>query len=343
VAVGATVQIGGAVARVGASVGVATATSETGLEQLVHCADVAMYAAKAKGKGRIQVFEPGLLQVDSSQVVFERELALSAPHDELLVHYQPVLSLSGGRCTAVEALVRWQHPRRGLLYPDSFIEAAERIGVIGDIGAFVLRRACADAMLWRDAHPDNPLAIHVNVSGLQLDDAGFTDSVTRCLSDFSLPPDQLVLEVTETMVISSPVAIDRLNSLAAHGVRIAIDDFGTGYSALTTLRSLPAQIVKIDKSFVAGCTKNPQDRAVIEAVVKMATQMGMRTIAEGVETFEQQRFLEGIGADAAQGFLYLRPTTAEGLGAWLGTHLASRSRNRPTHDVVIPFTPRHTA
>ena len=330
-------------AHVGASVGVATATSETDLEQLIHRADVAMYAAKANGKARIQVFEPGLLQVDSSQVSFERQLAAAADNGELVVHYQPVLSLPDGRCTAVEALVRWRHPERGLLYPDSFIETAERIGAIRDIGAYVLRRACADAAAWRDAHPSSPLAIHVNVSALQLDDEGFIDSVTRCLSDFNLPPDQLVLEVTETVVISSPVAIDRLNTLAAHGVTIAIDDFGTGYSALTTLRSLPAQIVKIDKSFVAGSTENAEDRAVIEAVVKMATQMGMRTIAEGVERLDQQTFLESIGADAVQGYLYLRPTTAEEFGAWLGAHLAGLSRTRPTSDVVIPFTARHSA
>jgi diguanylate cyclase (GGDEF)-like protein len=342
-AIAALAHIGGGVAQVSASVGVATATSKTDLEQLLHHADVAMYAAKAKGKARIQVFEPGLLQGDSSRVSFERQLAAAASNGELVVHYQPVLSLPDGRCTAAEALVRWRHPEQGLLYPDSFIEVAERIGAIGDIGAYVLRRACADAAAWRDAHPSSPLAIHVNVSALQLDDERFIGSVNRCLGDFSLAPDQLVLEVTETVVISSPVAIDRLNILAAHGVRIAIDDFGTGYSALTTLRSLPAQIVKIDKSFVAGCPENPDDRAVVEAVVKMAAQMGMRTIAEGVESLEQQTFLETIGADAVQGFLYLRPTTAEGFGTWLDGHIDGWSRTRPTSDVVIRFTPRQTA
>jgi len=342
-AIAATMHVGGGVAHVGASVGVATATSQTDLEQLLHHADVAMYAAKAKGKARIQVFEPGLLQSDSSQMVFERQLAAAANNGELVVHYQPVLSLPDGRCTAVEALVRWQHPERGLLYPDDFIETAERIGAISDIGEYVLRRGCADAAVWRKAHSNSQLAIHVNVSALQLDDEGFIGSVIRCLRDFSLAPEQLVLEVTETMVISSPAAIDRLNILAAHGVTIAIDDFGTGYSALTTLRSLPAQIVKIDKSFVAGCTKNPQDRAVIEAVVNMATQMGMRTIAEGVENLEQQRFLEGTGADAVQGFLYLRPTSVEGFSAWLDEHPPGLPRIRSTGDVVIPFTPRQTA
>jgi diguanylate cyclase (GGDEF)-like protein len=326
--------------RVGASIGVATAGADTGLEELIHRADVAMYAAKARGKGRIQMFERGLLRIDSAQVMFDQQLAEAAHADELVVHYQPVLSLPDGRCTAVEALVRWNHPTQGLLYPGSFIEAAERIGAIRDIGAYVLRRACADTAAWSSAYPGSALAVHVNISALQLDDAGFIDSVSACLEEFSLPPEQLVLEITETIVISSPVAIERLNILAALGVAIAIDDFGTGYSALTTLRSLPAQIVKIDKSFVAGCTEHAQDRAVIEAVVKMAAQMGMRTIAEGVERPEQQRYLEGIRADAVQGFLYLRPSAMDEFGAWLRTHHAGGSQTRQPGDVVVPFSPR---
>jgi len=341
--VAAPVQIDGADAYVGASVGVATSQGETNVEQLIHHADVAMYAAKANGKGRIQIFETGLLHADTAQLSFERQLAAAARNGELVVHYQPVLSLPDLRCTAVEALVRWQHPERGLLHPADFIEIAERTGAIRSIGAHVLRRACADAATWRDDHPSVPLAMHVNISALQLDDEHFIDTVLGCLRDFNLPPNQLVLEVTETVVISSPTAIDRLNTLAAHGVTIAIDDFGTGYSALTTLRTLPVQIVKIDKSFVAGSTMNPEDRAVIEAIVKMATQMGMRTIAEGVERLDQQRFLETIGTDAVQGYLYLRPTTAAKFGAWLDTHLASGSRAAPTSAVVIPFTPRNTA
>jgi diguanylate cyclase (GGDEF)-like protein len=341
--VAAPTHLDAGVVHVGASVGVATATSETDVEQLIHRADVAMYAAKAQGKARIQVFEPGLLGGNASQVSFERDLAAAVQNGELVVHYQPVLSLPDGRCIAVEALVRWQRPDCDLLYPDAFIEVAERIGAIRDIGTHVLRRACADVSVWRDAHPSFPLAIHVNVSALQLDDNGFIDTVTRCLADFDLPPDQLVLEFTETVMISSQAAVDQLNALAALGVTIAIDDFGTGYSALTTLRSLPVQIVKIDKSFIAGSTTNRDDHAVTEAIVAMATQMGIRTIAEGVERLDQQECLEAVGADAVQGYLYLRPTTAQDFGAWLDTHLAGLSSTDPVSAVVIPFKPRHTA
>jgi diguanylate cyclase (GGDEF)-like protein len=342
-AIAAPMYVGSDVAHLGASVGVATAASDADVEQLVHRADVAMYAAKANGKGRFQIFEPSLLHRDLAQVTFERKLAAAARNGELVVHYQPVLTFPDLRCTAVEALVRWRHPERGLLYPDAFIEVAERIGAIREIGAFVLRQACADTAAWRDEFPSAPLAIHVNVSALQLDDEGFFDSVIRCLRDFALPAEQLVLEITESLVISSPAAIDRLNALAGHGVTIAIDDFGTGYSALTTLRTLPVQIVKVDKSFVSGSTLNPQDRAVTEAVVTMASQMGLQTIAEGVERLDQEQFLRSIGADAVQGYLYLRPSTAEDFTVWLGTHLAGIPRVARTSDIVVPFKPRHIA
>jgi diguanylate cyclase (GGDEF)-like protein len=339
--IAAPARLCGGIAQVGASVGIAVATIGTDLDQLIHRADVAMYAAKANGKARLQVFEPGLLRGESQQATFERELAAAARNDELIVHYQPIVSLLDRSCVSVEALVRWQHPDRGLLFPDSFIEIAERTGAIHDIGSYVLRRACADAVAWGKAHPGPRLGIQVNVSALQLDDDGFIDSVTRCLSDFGLPAEQLVLEITETVVIASPAAIDRLKALAALGVVIAIDDFGTGYSALTTLRTLPARIVKIDRSFVAGSTTDPQDRAVIEAVVQMAAQMGLKTVAEGVETPEHEAYLKGIGADAAQGYLYLRPTTVEKFAAWLRNHTASLPGS--ANGVVIPFKPRHTA
>lgn len=181
-----------------------------------------------------------------------------------------------------------------------------------------------------------------NVSALQLDD-DFTALVATCLQEFGLPPEQLVLEFTETVVIASPAAVDRLNDLAASGVTIAMDDFGTGYSALTALRKLPLRVVKIDRSFIAGSTTSREDRAVIEAIVGMATQLGLRTIAEGVERPDQQEFLESIGVNEAQGFFYLRPTPALEFGAWLGAHRAGALVAEPAAGVVIPFTPRHTA
>lgn len=341
--VAAPMQVGGGDAYLGASVGVATAQGAIDLELLIHHAHVAMCAAKANGKGRVQVFDTGLLRVDPAQVSFEQQLCAAARNDELVVRYQPVLSLPDLRCTAVEALVRWQHPERGLLYPADFIETAERTGAIHSIGVHVLRRACADAATWREEHPSLPLAIHVNISALQLEDEHLIGSVLDCLRDFNLPARQLVLEVTETVVVSSPAAITQLKALAAHGVVIAIDGSGTTHSALAALRSLPVQIVKIDKAFVAGSTENAEDLAVTEKVIKLAARMGLQTIAEGVETLDQQRLLERIGADGVQGYLYLRPTTAEAFGTWLSGNLAGRTASRLASAAVIPFLSRSSA
>jgi diguanylate cyclase (GGDEF)-like protein len=315
------VHLGGGAAQVGASIGIAAGTPGIGIEELVHRADVAMYAAKAHGKGRVQLFDSGLLRADTSRLSFERELATATAGGELVVHYQPVLSLPDLRCTAVEALVRWQHPQRGLLHPRDFIEAAERTGAIVDIGAFVLRRACADAAAWQRECPGFPLAVHVNVSSSQLDHDNFIGVVKQCLAEYLLPASQLVLELTETVVLNSPAAIGRLQILAAHGVQIAIDDFGTGYSSMTTLRSLPVNVIKLDASFVAGALANPIDRTVIEAIVQMSTQLGLHTIAEGVERPEQQKFLEDVGTDAVQGFLYLAAVPAPQLAPWLRGNL----------------------
>ena len=336
-------HVADAVVRVGASVGVATATPGIDLETLIHCADVAMYAAKAQGKARVQVFEPGLMHGDKSRMEFEFDLAAAPGNAEFVVHYQPVVSLADGLCTAVEALVRWQHPRRGLLYPDAFIETAERIGVIGDIGSAVLRQALCDVSGWRETHRCGPLAVHVNVSALQLDDDTFTTTVGECLREFAWPPELLVLEFTETVIVSSPDAVDRLNGLAASGVTIAVDGFGAGYSSLTTLRSLPVQVVKIDKSFIAGSTVNRKDRAVTEAITTMVTHMGLRAIAQGVERPEQHEFLASIGVSEAQGYLYLCPQPAEEFGRWLHDHPRDTRTAAGDQHIVLPLTPRQTA
>ena len=320
-AVAAPARLSDAVVHVKASVGVATVVGGDDAETLVRWADVAMYSAKSKGKARVQVFEPALLLGDRSRPSFERDLAAAADGGQLVVHYQPVVTLDDGRCVAVEALVRWQHPEHGLLQPDAFIETAERIGAIGSIGTAVLRRSVADVANWRDSYPGLELAVHVNVSALQLDDDVFPAAVATCLRDFEWPAHRLVLEFTETVAISSPEAISRLNRLSESGVRIAIDDFGTGFSSLTTLRSLPVQVVKIDKSFVAGSTTNVEDHAVVEAIAAMVQRMGLHVIAEGVELPEQRDLLLTMGVREAQGFLYLRPQPVADFADWLSDHL----------------------
>ncbi|HUX69719.1 MAG TPA: bifunctional diguanylate cyclase/phosphodiesterase [Cellulomonadaceae bacterium] len=317
-------RVNGRAVQLGISVGIATAADGVDLEELVHRADVAMYGAKADRTSSVHVFDGARDAGSSARLELERELAAAAHAGQLEVHYQPVVTPDGERCTAVEALVRWRHPERGLQYPDTFIPVAERTGAIGGIGTYVLWQACADAVRWRALDPSRTLAMHVNVSALQLDDDAFVDEVIRCLRVFSWPPEQLVLEFTETVMISSPAAIERLFAISGHGVTIAIDDFGTGYSSLTTLRALPVQIVKIDKSFVLGATVNREDRAVTEAIITMAHQMGVRTIAEGVETQEHRRLLHELGADGLQGYLFLRPAPAGEFGSWLESGTAGR-------------------
>ena len=312
--VSAPVTLRGRLAQVGASVGLAYAGAGLGGDQLVQRADVAMYAAKAKGKNRVQVFDPGLLQEDG-RAQFEAELAGAAAAGQLVVHYQPIVAVDGGACVAVEALVRWQHPDRGLLYPAEFIPAAERTGAIVDVGEAVLRRACADACEWSDGA--GPLMVHVNVSAAQLTDPGFLDLVRSCLDDAGMDPSRLVLEVTEGMVLDSPSVRAALEALSATGPAVALDDFGTGYSALNILRTLPVDIVKIDKSFLHAGPSRSADEVILEAVVGMTRRLGLRIVVEGVERVDQQQFLREVGADAAQGHLHLRPVPADVLCRYL--------------------------
>jgi diguanylate cyclase (GGDEF)-like protein len=309
------VQLAEGLARIGASIGVARVRAGTSETAVVHEADVAMYAAKSAGKNRVQFFHPGLLQLDD-RAAAEAELRAAVESGELVLAYQPVVSAADGRCTAVEALVRWEHPERGLLGPAAFLDLAEETGVIIALGEHVLRSACLDAAGWEDPAAA-PVAVHVNASPTQLAHPRFLDLVRESLADADLAPQRLVIEVTESTVLDSTTVSATLDELVRLGVGIALDDFGTGYSALTTLRSLPIDIVKIDKSFVAGALTQAADQAVVEAIVQMADRLGLQTVAEGVESVEQQTFLEAAGVTALQGFLYLRPAPVAEFTAWL--------------------------
>jgi diguanylate cyclase (GGDEF)-like protein len=310
----APVTLEGRLAQVGASVGLACLQPGATGTEVVQQADIAMYAAKAAGKNRLQAFSPALLDVTATSAL-EAELRQAVHDGEFVVHYQPIVSTTDGRCLAVEALVRWAHPMRGLLSPAEFLDVAEHTGVVIPIGEQVLRQACADAATWQDG--DREVALHVNASPSQLAHPRFVSVVRECLAEHALAPKRLVIEITESTVLDSPAVQVTLEVLAGLGVGIAVDDFGTGYSALTTLRTLPVDVVKIDKSFVAGAATEVADQAVIEAIAQMADRLGLQTVAEGVEYVEQLEFVQRAGITAVQGHLHQRPVPAEELTAWL--------------------------
>jgi diguanylate cyclase (GGDEF)-like protein len=317
----APITLEGRLTQVGASVGLARLQPGVTGTAVVQQADIAMYAAKAAGKNRVQAFSPTLLDVDDTSALGE-ELRQAVRDGQFVVHYQPILSATDGRCLAVEALVRWAHPTRGLLSPAAFLDVAERTAVVIPIGEQVLRQACADAATWRDG--DRAVALHVNVSPSQLAHPHFVTVVRECLAEHALAPKRLVIEITESTVLDFPAVQGTLDVLAELGVGIAVDDFGTGYSALTTLRTLPVDVVKIDKSFVAGVATEVADQAVLEAIAQMAHRLGLQTVAEGVEYEEQQEFVQRAGITAVQGYLHQRPVPADELEAWLG-----RERSAP--------------
>ncbi|WP_232085406.1 bifunctional diguanylate cyclase/phosphodiesterase [Arthrobacter sp. SO5] len=315
--------------RVGASIGVAASGHGQDMETLVHQADVAMYAAKAHGKGRVQLFEPGLLQTEQPRLSLESQVAAAADLGQLRVHYQPILSVPDRKVTAIEALVRWQHPERGLLGPVEFIGVAERTGTISAIGAFVLRQACIDAASLRATCPEEQLAVHVNASAIELDQDDFVTKVKDCLTETETSPATLVLELTETAALSCPDAIRRLEDLAGLGITIAVDDFGTGYSSLSTLCTVPLGILKLDASLVQGATTDAVRRGVVSAVTRLGRELDLRTVAEGVETAAHNELMTTIGVDSVQGYYHARPMAFQELQTWL----AQQRTPSPSHNL----------
>jgi diguanylate cyclase (GGDEF)-like protein len=322
----APVTLEGRLTQVGASVGLARLQPGATGTEVVQQADIAMYAAKAAGKNRVQAFTPALLDVTAAAAL-EAELRKAVDEEQFVVHYQPIVSTADGRCLAVEALVRWDHPVRGLLSPAEFLAAAEHLGAVIPIGEQVLRRACADAAAWQDG--DWAVSLHVNASPSQLAHPRFVSVVRECLAEHALAPERLVIEITESTVLDSPAVQATLDVLAGLGIGVAVDDFGTGYSALTTLRTLPVDVVKIDKSFVAGAATEDADQAVLEAIAQMADRLGLQTVAEGVEDADQQEFVRRAGITAVQGYLHQRPVPAAELAAWLARQQSAQALIAP--------------
>jgi len=292
---------------------------------LLRQADVAMYAAKRRGRNRLEIFDAASHGQVSATGGIAVELRRAIEQSELFLVYQPLFRLHDGSLTGVEALVRWRHPDRGTVTPAEFIPLAERHGLIGDLDAFVLDEACQQLAAW--THTDasmQKVTMSVNLSGHSLSDGQLVDRVLSTLERHKIEPARLCLEITETALIGElGDAHQAIAALSAHGVRIALDDFGTGYSTLAHLQHLRADVLKIDRSFIANIGRDARDREIVAAVIAMAHTLGTTVVGEGVENDSARSELIAMGCDEGQGYLLARPIPAsEIVGAW------ARSRNR---------------
>jgi diguanylate cyclase (GGDEF)-like protein len=301
------------------SVSIGIATGKDDAETLLRDADLAMYRAKSRGKGRYAVFEPGMHTAIVERLELEVDLKRALEREELAVVYQPIFSLVSGSVTGVEALVRWHHPTRGIVMPESFIPLAEESGMIGELGRWVLRKACHQGALWRAKYPGHPgLGIGVNVSVAQLREPGLVREVSDALAESQLDATGLTLEITETALMESfDEAIEEVDALKALGVDLAIDDFGTGYSSLRYLRRLPLDVMKIEKSFVDGIDRPGEEPDLLRAIIDLANIFGLRVVAEGIERPEQRERLLELGCELGQGHLLAEPLDAAGTDALL--------------------------
>jgi EAL domain-containing protein (putative c-di-GMP-specific phosphodiesterase class I) len=277
-----------------------------------------------RGRNRFEIFDENLRTEVDERIGTEAALRRAVPDQQLVVHYQPEVLLEDGRIVGVEALVRWNHPDRGLLGPPSFIALAEESGLISDIGRFVLADACRQVGQWTRLYPDVPLTLRVNVSGRQLAQPSLLRDITGALSDADLAPDRLCLEITETALMTDiETTIRMLRWIRELGVRLAIDDFGTGYSSLGYLERFPVDALKIDRSFVAGLGADPKSAAIVRTLVSLAHVLDLDVVAEGVETDAQASLLRTLGCARAQGFRFAPALAPEDLEPLLRTGVIS--------------------
>jgi diguanylate cyclase (GGDEF)-like protein len=314
------IELGERQVVVGASVGIAlTADHESEPDDVLRNADVAMYEAKKAGKGRNKVYDPDMFAQALRRLDLGNDLRRAIEQGELRLSYQPKVLLGTDTITGVEALVRWEHPERGLILPDEFIPLAEETGAIVPLGWWVLREACRRSREWGEQYPPAlPLGVSVNVSGKQFQEADLVQGLAGILQEVGLEPSRLQLEITESVVMAdTEYAADMLRGLKGLGVKIAVDDFGTGYSSLSFLRRFPLDELKIDKEFVDGLGRSDQDEAIVRLVIDLSHALGLEAVAEGVETAEQLARLREMGCDQAQGYYFWEPRTGEDAAALL--------------------------
>ncbi len=285
-------------------------------EQLLKNADLAMYQAKREGRNNFQFFTAALNSEIRDRLALEADLHAVLENDEFVLYFQPQINLRSGRLVGMEALIRWQHPTRGMVAPDLFIGVAEECGLIHGLSHWVLEHACAQNAAWQEAGLP-PLRVAVNVSSVNFRHGDFCQTISEVLDRTKLPPQFLELEVTETLLLQDEQVAKATPILKKMGVALSIDDFGTGYSSLTYLRQLPVEKLKIDQSFVHGLPTSRDDVILAGAIIDLGHALGHTVIAEGVETAEQLTYLRDHGCDEGQGFLFGRPVPAPAFECYL--------------------------
>jgi EAL domain-containing protein (putative c-di-GMP-specific phosphodiesterase class I) len=307
-----TITVGAHELRVGGSTGIAIARPGLTADDLIREADTAMYRAKERGTGSHATFDDEMRAWTVARLTTERDLRDAVDGEQLVLHYQPVIDVSTGAVTGVEALVRWQHPDRGLLAPVSFVPVAEETGMILEIGQWVMREAARAAAAWRAA--GTPVRVAVNVAAAQLLAGDLVALVEDALAQAGARPEDLAIEVTESAVLADiDSTVVQLEAARALGVAVSLDDFGTGYSSLAYLQRLPADELKIDRSFVSRIVDDQVSSAIVASVLDLAHAVGLEVVAEGVEDAAQLELLRALGCDRAQGYHLGRPTPAPDL------------------------------
>ena len=308
------INLGGAEVTTSASMGIVTSSmSHDQPEQILRSADMAMYRAKAAGRARYELFDRAMHSDALARLQLETDLRRAVELAEFRLHYQPVVSLRTGRVTGFEALVRWEHPERGLVQPADFIPVAEETGLIVPMGRWVLFEACRQAREWQSLYPrEEPLSISVNLSARQFSQPGLVDQISQALEATGVAPASLRLEITEAAIIDKGrYGLTILNQLRELGVKIYLDDFGTGYSSLSYLHGLPIDAIKIDRAFIGSMETNEDNLRLVKTILALAEIVGIRAEAEGISTAEQLRELRSLNCEQGQGYLFSAPITRD--------------------------------
>ncbi|HXR19363.1 MAG TPA: EAL domain-containing protein [Steroidobacteraceae bacterium] len=330
------VQIAGIDVHSSLSIGIAIYPADGGsLEKLMAHADAAMYAAKLRGRGNIQSYAPGIELGTQDSVQLESELHSAVALGQLELYYQPKVDARTGVVRSAEALLRWMHPKRGIIPPADFIPLAEECGLIGSIGEWVIREACRQTRAWQDDGISS-LRVSVNLSASQFRDSGLVDSIRRALADVGLEARYLEVEITESAVMTDPEQSNTvLEQLSAMGILVSVDDFGTGYSSMSYLRSFPIDKLKIDRVFINEILSRPADASIVRAIVSLAHSLNLKVVAEGVESAAQLDFLHAAGCDEYQGYHFSRPLPARDFERLVRE---ARARHMPSSEVEAERT-----